>query len=166
LLCERLRIISHIYHTQKVLWKCCLIHTAPFYTVLPNVPFASKRGLQRPILPPCTYPFVSHVRVPGSLLPSPSRLPPGEFMAGLHPAVLLNTDNQNYNFLQFSQEFSRENYRAFLFRKLRRAWPGLSGIFCACALKLTADTEHGVATGPAAYRIDSVSRRAGRYLET
>ncbi len=91
----------------------------------------------------------------------------------LHPMCknLLMSDvphsfNQNYNFLQFSQDFSRENYRAFLFQKLRQAWPGLSGIFCACALKLTADTEHGVATGPAAYRIDSVSRRAGRYLET
>ncbi len=76
------------------------------------------------------------------------------------------SDNDIFNFLQFSQDFSREIYRAFLFRKLRRAWPGLSGIFCACALKLTADTEHGVATGPAAYRIDSVSPRAGRYLET
>ena len=43
--------------------------------------------------------------------------------------------NENYNFLQFSQDFSRENYRAFLFRKLRRAWPGLSGIFCACAFQ-------------------------------
>jgi hypothetical protein len=74
--------------------------------------------------------------------------------------------NEIYNFLQFSQDFSLEKYRAFLFRKLRRAWPGLSGSFCACALKLTADTEHGVATGPPAYRIDSVSRRAGRYLET
>ncbi len=74
--------------------------------------------------------------------------------------------NENYNFLQFSQDFSLEKYRAFLFRKLRRAWPGLSGSFCACALKLTADTEHGVATGPPAYHIDSVSRRAGRYLET
>jgi hypothetical protein len=31
-----------------------------------------------------------HVRVPGSLLPSLSRLPPGEFMAGLHPAKRAN----------------------------------------------------------------------------
>ncbi len=44
--------------------------------------------------------------------------------------------------------------------------PGLSGNFCAFALKLIADTEHGVGTGPGPYRIDSVSRRAGRYLET
>ncbi len=76
------------------------------------------------------------------------------------------TSNENYIFLQFSQDFSREKYRAFLFRKLRRAWPGLSGIFCACALKLTADTEHGVATALPRDQlhtasIQSVGARAG-----
>ncbi len=44
--------------------------------------------------------------------------------------------------------------------------PGLSGSFYALALKRIADTEHGVGTGPAPYRIDSVIRRAGQYLET
>jgi hypothetical protein len=57
--------------------------------------------------------------------------------------------------------FLRETSRLF-------AWaaPGLSGNFYVRALKLFADTEHGVGTEPAPYSIDSVSRRAVRYLET
>ena len=78
--------------------------------------------------------------------------------------------NENYIFLEFSQDFSREKYCVFFVRETSRLFagraPGLSGNFCARALKLIADTEHGVGTGPGPYRIDSVSRRAGRYLET
>ena len=63
-----------------------------------------------------------------------------------------------------------ENYFVFFVRETSRlfagAAPGLSGNFYVGALKLIADTEHGVGTGPDPYRIDSVSRRAGRYLET
>jgi hypothetical protein len=33
--------------------------------------------------------------------------------------------NQNYNFLQFSQDFSREKYCIFLFGKLRGCSPGV-----------------------------------------
>ncbi len=36
-----------------------------------------------------------------------------------------NTVNQNYNFLQFSQDFSREKYCVFLFGKLRGCSPGV-----------------------------------------
>ncbi len=54
-------------------------------------------------------------------------------LAQLHRISL--SANEIYNFLQFSQDFSLEKYRAFLFRKLRRAWPGLSGSFCACAFQ-------------------------------
>ncbi len=57
--------------------------------------------------------------------------------------------------------FVRETSRLFAGRA-----PGLSGNFYARALTLIADTEYGVGTGTAPYRIDSVSRRAGRYLET
>ncbi len=77
--------------------------------------------------------------------------------------------NQNYNFLQFSQDFFREKY-CFFVRETSRLYarraPGLSGNFCARALKLIADTDHGVGSGPGPYSTDSVSRRAGRYLET
>ncbi len=84
-------------------------------------------------------------------------------------AVEIVTRYKNYNFLEFSQGFSRENYCVFSFEKLLGCSPGvppgLSGNY-AHALKLIADTEHGVGTGPDPKRIDSVSRRASWYLET
>ncbi len=42
-----------------------------------------------------------------------------------HPQRLVNDVNQNYNFLQFSQDFSREKYCVFLFGKLRGCSPGV-----------------------------------------
>ncbi len=57
--------------------------------------------------------------------------------------------------------FVRETLRLFAWRA-----PGLFGNLHVRALKLIVDTEHCVGTGPAPYRIDSVSRCSGRYLET
>jgi hypothetical protein len=56
--------------------------------------------------------------------------------------------------------FAPETSRLFAGRA-----PGLSGNFCARALKLIADTEHGVGTGPGPYRIDSVSQRGAGILK-
>ncbi len=57
-------------------------------------------------------------------------------------------------------------FRSGNFEAVRPACPEAIWKLLRSRTKLIADTEHGIGTGPAPYCIDSVSRRAGLYLET
>ncbi len=91
LLCERLRIISHVYQTQKGSGE---VSFNPHGPVLYGPAERAVCTLKRITT---AHSSTSHISLsqsrpsPGSLLPSPGCLPPGEFMAGLHPAVRSNT---------------------------------------------------------------------------
>jgi hypothetical protein len=90
-LCERLRIISQVYHTQKGSGE---VSFNPHGTVLYSPAERAVRILKRITTAHSSTLYISLCQSrpsPGFITPGPDCLPPVEFMAGLHPAVRSNT---------------------------------------------------------------------------
>jgi hypothetical protein len=112
--------------------------------------------------------FSTNGRNHRSRFESQSRLLNGCDLARASPSLIISTvfpcNIKTIIFSSFHRIFLDEIV-AFFVRETARLFakraPGLSGNFYARALKLIADTEHGVGTGPAPYRIDSVRRSVG-----